>query len=65
LLSDDAAEGLKHPLAVFDGQDSPELIQADLGSRLGPARGGTGLVPVCRMMTLLAEPHADARRTNG
>jgi len=65
LLSDDAAERLQRPLAIFDGQAAPELIQKDTGRRCRPARGGTSLVVGCRMMTLLAEPSADARRTNG
>jgi hypothetical protein len=65
LLSDDAAERLKHPLAVFDGQDAPELVQRETGRWLGSARGGTGLVLGCRMMALLAELRADARRTTG
>lgn len=65
MLNEDAAERLKHPLAVFDGQDAPELFQRETGRWLGSARGGTGLVLGCRMMALLAEPRADARRTTG
>src|SRR5438067_440168 len=65
LLGDDAAERLKHSLAAFYGQDLPELIQEEMGRRLGPARGGTRFDPGCRMMTLLAETRAGARRTTG
>ncbi len=65
MLGDDAAERLQRPMAIFDGQGAPELIQRDNGRRLGPARGGTSLVLGCRMMTLLAEPRADAHRTSG
>ena len=65
MLSDDAAERLQRPLAIFDGQAAPELIQKDTGRRCRPARGGTSLVVGCRMMTLLAEPHDGARRTIG
>jgi len=61
----DATEGLQRPLAIFGGQTSPELIQEDTCRLLGLARGGTSSLLGCRMMTLLAEPSADARRTNG
>ncbi len=61
----DATEGFQRPLAIFGGQNSPELIQEDTCRLLGLARGGTSSLLGCRMMTLLAEPSADARRTNG
>jgi hypothetical protein len=66
LPSDDAAERLQRPLAILDGQAAPELIQEDTGRRFGPARGGTRMVLLCRMMTLLAdEPRDGACRAIG
>jgi hypothetical protein len=54
LLSDNAAQRQKHPIAIGSGKCIPDFFQGNSLIWLQPARGGTGLGFVCRMMILRA-----------
>jgi hypothetical protein len=64
LLSDNAAQCQKRPLAIGFGKRFPKLSQGYSLILLQRARGGTGQGLVCRMVILRVEPVPGERGSN-